>query len=34
MRTTVDLDDTLFRKAKAQAAMEGIPLKPKRKIGT
>jgi len=27
MRTTVDLDDTLFRKAKAQAAMEGIPLK-------
>jgi hypothetical protein len=27
MRTTVDLDDALFRRAKAQAAMEGIPLK-------
>jgi hypothetical protein len=27
MRTTVDLDDALFRKAKAHAAMEGIPLK-------
>jgi len=27
MRTTVDLDDSLFRQAKAQAAMEGIPLK-------
>ncbi len=27
MRTTFELDDTLFRKAKAQAAMEGISLK-------
>jgi hypothetical protein len=27
MRTTVDLEDGLFRRAKAQAAMEGIPLK-------
>ncbi len=27
MRTTFDLDDKLFRKAKAQAAMEGISLK-------
>ena len=27
MRTTVDLDDALFRRAKAQAAMEGVPLK-------
>ena len=27
MRTTVDLDDELFRKAKIHAAFEGIPLK-------
>jgi hypothetical protein len=27
MRTTVDLDDNLFRRAKAQAATEGIALK-------
>ena len=27
MRTTVDLDDKLFRKAKAHAALKGIPLK-------
>jgi hypothetical protein len=27
MRTTVDLDDALFRKAKAQAALRGIKFK-------
>jgi len=27
MRTTFELDDNLFRQAKAKAAMEGIPLK-------
>ena len=27
MRTTFDLDNDLFRQAKAQAAMEGIPLR-------
>ena len=27
MRTTVDLPDNLFREAKAQAALEGVPLR-------
>ncbi len=27
MRTTLDLPDTLFREAKAQAALEGLSLK-------
>ncbi len=27
MRTTLDIPDTLFRQAKARAALEGIPLK-------
>ena len=27
MRTTVELDDELFRRAKAHAALSGVPLK-------
>ena len=27
MRTTIDLEDSLFRKAKAEAALRGVPLR-------